>query len=49
MAEEKFNENTTDDQRVLNLLLEKVRGLSVVSTPLPLAEAEADVMPSDRY
>lgn len=39
MAEEKFDENTTDDQTVLNVLLRTVRGISIVSTP-PLAEVE---------
>lgn len=42
MAEERFNEGTTDDQRVLNTLLRTVRGLNVVSTPLPLAKVEAE-------
>ncbi|HEU0266451.1 MAG TPA: hypothetical protein VFQ70_02385 [Candidatus Saccharimonadaceae bacterium] len=39
MAEEKFDENTTDDQTVLTILLRTVRGIGIVSTP-PLAEVE---------
>lgn len=39
MAEEKFEQSTTDDQSVLNALLRSVRGLRIVSTP-PLAEVE---------
>lgn len=49
MAEERFNENTTDDQRALNMLLEKVRGLRVVSSPMPLAKVEADDADRDRF
>ena len=41
MAEEKFDENITDDQSVLNVLLHEVRGLTIVSTP-PLAEVEIE-------
>ena len=39
MAEEKFDENTSDDQRVINVLLHTVQGLRIVSTP-PFAEIE---------
>lgn len=38
MAEEKFEQSTADDQNVLNLLLENVRGLSVVSSPVLVSE-----------
>lgn len=39
MAEEKFDESTTDDQSVLNTLLRTVRGIGIVSTP-PLVQIE---------
>ena len=36
-----FDEENVDDQSVLNFLLERVRGLSIVSTP-PLAEVDLE-------
>ena len=36
-----FDEEITDDQSVINFLLERVRGLSIVSTP-PLAEVDLE-------
>lgn len=41
MAEEKFDQGTTDDQSVLTILLRTVRGISIVSTP-PLVEIPND-------
>lgn len=41
MRTKHFDEDVTDDQSVINVLLEKVRGLSIVSTP-PLAEVELE-------
>lgn len=43
MAEEKFDENNTDDQQILSALMQKVKGLTIVSYP-PAAtiDVEAD-------
>lgn len=43
MAEEKFEQNSTDDQSVLNVLLQRVRGLTLVSTPAVIEETGEDV------
>lgn len=43
MAEEKFEQSSTDDQSVLNILLERVRGLSLVSTPIIVDDTGEDV------
>lgn len=43
MAEEKFEQSSTDDQSVLNVLLQRVRGLSLVSTPVLVDETGEDV------
>ena len=47
MAEEKFDENTSDDQSVINVLLQTVRGLRIVSSPQLTAVELGDDVESD--